>query len=64
MGDGNFHMQLRSHAAALSMDPSYFGDASFFAKQRVFRSYTQAAEKAADSGFNVSPLYKVSKAEH
>ena len=46
MGDGNFHMQLRAHAKPLSKDPSYFGDAGFFAEQKLYRNYTEAASKS------------------
>jgi hypothetical protein len=45
MGDGNFHMQLRSQAKPLSEDPSYYCDAGFFAEQKLYRNYTACADK-------------------
>jgi len=45
MGDGNFHMQLRSHAKPLTEDPCYFNNIGYFADQKLYRSYTQEAER-------------------
>ena len=43
MGDGNFHLQLRSLSKSIHEDPSLYGDGGLWAIQKLYDKYTIAA---------------------
>ena len=45
MGDGNFHLQLRTLCKSIQEDPSLYGDTGFWAMQQLYTEYTEAANK-------------------
>jgi hypothetical protein len=42
MGDGNFHLQLRSLCKTIEDDPSIYGDTGFWALRKMYKEYTEA----------------------
>lgn len=43
-GDGNFHLQSKSRAKDQQNDPSFFGDAGFFAPFKLVQDYMKESK--------------------
>jgi len=56
MADGNFHLELRLQSKPVHVDPSFFGDAGFWANNALYRNYSKAAEKSSNKDPKVAVL--------